>query len=167
MAVITSNEANGAVEQTQPKAKVAFITGNWHQFISKQRQCLIISGITGQDGSYLTEILLDEGYQVHGLVRPSSQRRQALDRPMRRGVTLHFGDVNDSPRLMQILGKIQPDEVYHLAAQSHVGVSFETPLATCETNAMGTLRLLEAIRLLGLGKTVRIYNVSTLRYVLN
>lgn len=108
----------------------------------------------------MTEILLDKGYQVHGLVRPSSQRRQALARPMRQGVTLHFGDVCDGARMVEILCKIEVDEIYHLAAQSHVGASFETPLATCETNAMGTLRLLEAMRVLKLCDKVRFYNVS-------
>ncbi|KAL7940479.1 hypothetical protein V8C42DRAFT_337456 [Trichoderma barbatum] len=126
------------------KAKVAFITG-----------------ITGQDGSYLTEILLEKGYEVHGLVRPSSQRRQALSHPLRHGVTLHFGDMTDSGTLLQILGSINVDEVYHLAAQSHVGVSFETPLLTCDINALGSLRLLEALRILGLQKKVKFYSAVT------
>ncbi|CEJ92605.1 hypothetical protein VHEMI08246 [[Torrubiella] hemipterigena] len=128
---------------------------------SKEQKAAFITGITGQDGSYLTEILLSEGYIVHGLVRPSSQRRQALERPMRHGVTLHLGDVCDSARLIQILGSIKVDEIYHLAAQSHVGISFENPLATCDTNAVGTLKLLEAVRFLGLGKTIRIYNACS------
>ncbi|KAI8631475.1 hypothetical protein F5Y19DRAFT_423892 [Xylariaceae sp. FL1651] len=127
-----------------PKAKVAFITG-----------------ITGQDGSYLTEILLEKGYEVHGLVRPSSQRRQALNHPLRHGVTLHYGDMTDSGTLLQILSGITVDEVYHLAAQSHVGVSFETPLLTCDINALGTLRLLEALRILGLEKKVKFYSAVT------
>ncbi|KAK7756051.1 hypothetical protein SLS62_001994 [Diatrype stigma] len=127
-----------------PKPRVAFITG-----------------ITGQDGSYLTEILLEKGYQVHGLVRPSSQRRQALNHPLRNGVTLHFGDMTDSGTLLQILSSIAVDEVYHLAAQSHVGVSFETPLLTCDINALGTLRLLEALRILGQEKKVRFYSAVT------
>ncbi|KUL83795.1 hypothetical protein ZTR_06651 [Talaromyces verruculosus] len=127
-----------------PRSKVAFITG-----------------ITGQDGSYLSEILLEKGYEVHGLVRPSSQRRQALNRPLRHGVTLHYGDMTDSGTLLQILSCITPDEIYHLAAQSHVGVSFQTPLSTCDINALGTLRLLEAMRILGLEKKVKFYSAVT------
>ncbi|KAJ5598445.1 GDP-mannose 4-6-dehydratase [Penicillium hordei] len=122
----------------------------------------VITGISGQDGSYLCELLLEKGYKVHGLVRPSAQRQQTLNRPLREGVTLHYGDMSDLGRLIQILGSIQDiDEIYHLAAQSHVGVSFETPLSTSDTNAMGTLRLLEAMRVLGLGKTTRFYNAGT------
>ncbi|KFZ01248.1 hypothetical protein V500_00832 [Pseudogymnoascus sp. VKM F-4518 (FW-2643)] len=128
----------------KPKPKVAFITG-----------------IAGQDGSYLCEILLGKGYEVHGLVRPSSQRRQALNRPLRPGVTLHFGDMSDLGCLIQILGGIKVDEVYHLAAQSHVGVSFQTPISTTDTNAVGTLRLLEAMRILKLGETTRFYNAAS------
>ena len=119
------------------------------------------TGITEQDGSYLTEILLERGYEVHGLVRPASQKRQALNHPLRPRVTLHVGDISDLGRLIQILASIKVDEVYHLAAQSHVAVSFENPLLTGETNAMGTLRLLEAMRILELGKTTRFYNVSS------
>ncbi|KAF3025163.1 hypothetical protein E8E14_014753 [Neopestalotiopsis sp. 37M] len=120
-----------------------------------------ITGITGQDGSYLTEILLDKGYEVHGLVRPSSQRRQALNHPLRNGVTLHYGDMTDSGTLLQILSGINVDEVYHMAAQSHVAISFETPLITCDINALGTLRLLEALRILGLAKKVKFYSAVT------
>ncbi|KAK7991201.1 GDP-mannose 4-6 dehydratase [Apiospora arundinis] len=120
-----------------------------------------ITGITGQDGSYLAEILLEKGYEVHGLVRPSSQRRQALNHPLRNGVTLHYGDMTDSGTLLQILSGIRVDEVYHLAAQSHVGVSFETPLLTCDINALGSLRLLEALRILRLEKKVRFYSAVT------
>ncbi|KAI1245860.1 hypothetical protein MGN70_012754 [Eutypa lata] len=127
-----------------PKPRVAFITG-----------------ITGQDGSYLAEILLEKGYEVHGLVRPSSQRRQALNHPLRHGVTLHYGDMTDSGTLLQILSSIAVDEIYHLAAQSHVGVSFETPLLTCDINALGTLRLLEALRILGQEKKVKFYSAVT------
>ncbi|KAF9775759.1 hypothetical protein IL306_006114 [Fusarium sp. DS 682] len=119
-----------------------------------------ITGITGQDGSYLSEILLEKGYEVHGLVRSAASRREALGRPLRPGLTIHLGDVSDLGRLVQVLGNIKPDEVYHLAAQSHVGVSFETPLQTSDTNAMGTLRLLEAMRMLGMDKTTKFYNVS-------
>ncbi|KAK8061800.1 hypothetical protein PG994_008166 [Apiospora phragmitis] len=107
-----------------------------------------ITGITGQDGSYLAEILLEKGYE-------------ALNHPVRHGVTLHYGDMTDSGTLLQILGGICVDEVYHLAAQSHVGVSFETPLLTCDINALGTLRLLEALRILKLEKKVRFYSAVT------
>lgn len=102
---------------------------------------------------------MEKGYEVHGLVRPSSQRRQALNHPLRHGVTLHYGDMTDSGTLLQILSSIAVDEIYHLAAQSHVGVSFETPLLTCDINALGTLRLLEALRILGQEKKVKFYSV--------
>lgn len=104
--------------------------------------------------------MLEKGYQVHGLIRPTSQRRQALNRPLRPGITLHFGDLSDVGRLIQILSTTNPDEIYHLAAQSHVGVSFETPISTSDSNALGTLRLLEAMRILKMEKKTRFYNVS-------
>jgi GDP-mannose 4,6-dehydratase len=123
---------------------------------------LLALGITGQDGSYLSEILLSKGYKVHGLVRPTSQRWQALGRPLRPGLKIHFGDMSDLARLIKILGSIgEVDEIYHLAAQSHVGVSFESPLLTSDVNALGTLRLLEAMTTLKLEKTTRFYNVRT------
>jgi GDPmannose 4,6-dehydratase len=120
------------------------------------------TGITGQDGSYLSELLLEKGYQVHGLVRSTASRREALSKPLRPGLTMHLGDMSDLGRLVQILGSIKPDEIYHLAAQSHVAVSFDTPLQTSDTNAMGTLRLLEAMRMLGLDKSTKFYNVTLL-----
>ncbi|KAM5446303.1 putative GDP-mannose 4,6-dehydratase [Microsporum audouinii] len=129
--------------------------------INLKPKVAFITGITGQDGSYLCEHLLEQGYEVHGLVRPTAQRQQALNRPMRHGVALHFGDMLGFDNLLQILGDIRPDEIYHLAAQSHVGISFDMPLLTCDINALGTLRLLEAIRMLGLEKTTRFYNAST------
>lgn len=109
----------------------------------------------------MTELLLEKGYEVHGLVRPTAQRRHALHRPLPPGVTLHFGDLSDMGRLLTILRSIRVDEVYHLAAQSHVAVSFETPLSTADINALGTLRLLEAMRILKMEKTTRFYNVSS------
>jgi GDPmannose 4,6-dehydratase len=119
-------------------------------------------GITGQDGSYLSEILLSKGYKVHGLVRPTAQRWEALGRPLRPGLTIHFGDLSDVGLLVRILDSIgEVDEIYHLAAQSHVGVSFESPLLTSDVNALGTLRLLEAMTTLKLEKTTRFYNVRT------
>lgn len=120
------------------------------------------TGITGQDGSYLSELLLEKGYQVHGLVRSTASRQEALSKPLRPGLTVHLGDMSDLGRLVQILGSIKPDEIYHLAAQSHVAVSFDTPLQTSDTNAMGTLRLLEAMRMLGLDKSTKFYNVTFL-----
>ncbi|KAL6823686.1 GDP-mannose 4,6-dehydratase [Trichoderma camerunense] len=120
-----------------------------------------ITGITGQDGSYLSEILLEKGYEVHGLVRSSASRREALNRPLRPGLTIHFGDMSDVGRLVQILGNIKADEIYHLAAQSHVAVSFDTPIQTNDTNPMGTLRLLEAMRMLGMDRTTKFYNACS------
>ncbi|KAJ5205480.1 GDP-mannose 4-6-dehydratase [Penicillium cf. griseofulvum] len=136
-----------AVKKLKSSPKVAVITE---------------AAISGQDGSYLCELLLEKGYEVHGLVRPSAQRQQTLNRPLRQGVTLHYGDMSDLGRLIQILSSIGDiDEIYHLAVQSHVGVSFETLLSTSDTNAMGNLRLLEAMRVLDLGKTTRFYNAGT------
>ncbi|SCO82694.1 related to GDP-mannose 4,6-dehydratase [Fusarium oxysporum] len=120
-----------------------------------------VTGITGQDGSYLSELLLEKGYEVHGLVRSTASRREALSKPLRPGLTMHLGDMSDLGRLVQILGSIKPDEIYHLAAQSHVAVSFDTPLQTSDTNAMGTLRLLEAMRMLGLDKSTKFYNACS------
>ena len=128
----------------------------------------LISGITGQDGSYLAEFLLQKGYQVHGIKRrASSLNTQRIDHiyqdphtPNPR-LTLHYGDLTDSSNLTRILQLVQPDEVYNLGAQSHVAVSFESPEYTAEVDALGTLRLLEAIRLLGLGKKTRFYQAST------
>lgn len=122
-------------------------------------------GIFGQDGSYLTEILLEKGYEVHGLVRPTAQRREALNHPLRPGVKLYFGDILDFESLLNILGSIEVDEIYHLAAQSHVGVSFKTPYLTSDTNALGTLRLLETIKILGLGEKIRFYSVRIQDYL--
>lgn len=132
----------------------------------------LITGITGQDGSYLAELLLEKGYEVHGIIRRSSSfntgRIEHLYfdewvRDMKRGrlVNLHYGDMTDSSSLIRIVQMIQPDEIYNLAAQSHVKVSFEVPEYTAETVATGTLRLLEAVRILGLEKKTRIYQAST------
>ncbi|WP_153559393.1 GDP-mannose 4,6-dehydratase [Roseimaritima sediminicola] len=113
----------------------------------------LITGITGQDGSYLTELLLDKGYEVHGLVRrQSSTKRRRLDHLFAnpeiygRRLHLHYADLDDPTTIRRILVAVEPDELYHLAGQSHVGVSFEIPESTCDTTAMGTLRLLEIIR---------------------
>ena len=128
----------------------------------------LITGITGQDGSYLAEFLLEKGYEVHGIKRrASSFNTQRIDHifedPHAASVRLklHYGDLTDSSNLTRILQEVQPDEVYNLAAQSHVAVSFESPEYTADVDAMGTLRLLEAIRFLGLEKKTRFYQAST------
>ena len=128
----------------------------------------LITGITGQDGSYLAELLLEKGYQVHGIKRrASSFNTQRIDHIYQdphvehQNLILHYGDLTDSSNLTRIIQEIQPDEVYNLGAQSHVAVSFESPEYTADVDAMGTLRLLEAIRLLGLEKKTRFYQAST------
>ena len=132
----------------------------------------LISGITGQDGSYLAEFLLEKGYEVHGLLRRSSSfntgRIEHLyldewvrDMHHKRLINLHYADMTDSSSLIRVIQNIQPDEIYNLAAQSHVKVSFDVPEYTAETDAVGTLRLLEAVRILGLEKSTRIYQAST------
>ena len=128
----------------------------------------LITGITGQDGSYLAEFLLNKGYVVHGLRRRASQFNthridhlyQDPHEPDAR-LFLHFGDMTDSSSLVRVIQEVQPDEIYNLAAQSHVMVSFEEPEYTANSDALGTLRILEAIRLLGLGKKTRFYQAST------
>jgi GDPmannose 4,6-dehydratase len=128
----------------------------------------IITGITGQDGSYLAELLLDKGYEVHGIKRRSSSfNTDRIDHIYQDPHTdnkrfiLHYGDLSDSSNLTRILKEVQPDEVYNLGAQSHVAVSFESPEYTADVDALGTLRILEAIRLLGLQKKTRFYQAST------
>lgn len=128
----------------------------------------LITGITGQDGSYLAELLLEKGYEVHGIKRRSSLfNTQRVDHIYQsphvehRNFILHYGDLSDSSNLTRIIQQVQPDEVYNLGAQSHVAVSFESPEYTADVDAMGTLRLLEAIRLLGLEKKTRFYQAST------
>jgi GDPmannose 4,6-dehydratase len=128
----------------------------------------LITGVTGQDGSYLAEFLLEKGYQVHGIKRRSSMFNTArIDHIYQdphvdnKRFTLHYGDLTDSSNLTRILQEVQPDEVYNLGAQSHVAVSFESPEYTADVDGMGTLRLLEAIRLLGLQKKTRLYQAST------
>lgn len=128
----------------------------------------LITGITGQDGSYLAEFLLEKGYEVHGIKRRASLfNTQRVDHIYQdphtdnRNFVLHYGDLTDSSNLTRILQEVQPDEVYNLGAQSHVAVSFEAPEYTADVDAMGTLRLLEAIRFLGLEKKTRFYQAST------
>jgi len=128
----------------------------------------LITGITGQDGAYLAELLLEKGYEVHGIKRRASLfNTDRIDHlyqdPHEKGVRLklHYGDLTDSTNLIRIIQEVQPDEIYNLAAQSHVMVSFETPEYTANSDALGTLRMLEAIRILGMTKKVRFYQAST------
>ena len=132
----------------------------------------LITGITGQDGSFLAEFLLEKGYEVHGIIRRSSSfntgRIEHLyfdewvrDMKQQRSINLHYGDMTDSSSLIRIIQMTQPDEIYNLAAQSHVKVSFDVPEYTAEVDATGTLRLLEAVRILGLEQRTRIYQAST------
>ena len=132
----------------------------------------LITGITGQDGSYLAEFLMEKGYEVHGVIRRSStfntERIEHLyldewvrDMHRKRLLTLHYGDMTDSSSLIRIIKEIEPDEIYNLAAQSHVKVSFDVPEYTADTDAVGTLRLLEAVRILSMEKKCRIYQAST------
>lgn len=132
----------------------------------------LITGITGQDGSFLAEFLLEKGYEVHGIIRRSSsfntERIEHLyldewvhDMHRRRLLNLHYGDMTDSSSLVRIIAEVRPDEIYNLAAQSHVKVSFDVPEYTADTDAVGVLRLLEAVRILHMEKTCRIYQAST------
>ena len=132
------------------------------------KKIALITGITGQDGAYLAELLLSKGYEVHGIKRRASlfntdridHLYQGPDEKDRKFV-LHHGDLTDSSSLIHIIGKVQPDEIYNLAAQSHVAVSFEEPEYTANSDALGTLRVLEAIRILGLTKKTKFYQAST------
>ena len=128
----------------------------------------LITGVTGQDGAYLAEFLLKKGYIVHGIKRrASSFNTSRIDHLYQdphvdnRHFILHYGDMTDSSNLIRIVQQVQPDEIYNLAAQSHVAVSFEEPEYTANTDGLGALRLLEAIRLLGLEKKTRYYQAST------
>lgn len=136
------------------------------------KKVALISGITGQDGSFLAEFLIEKGYEVHGILRRSSSFNTGriehlyLDEWVRdmkksRLVNLHYGDMTDSSSLIRIIQQVQPDEIYNLAAQSHVKVSFDVPEYTAETDAVGTLRILEAVRILGMEQKTRIYQAST------
>ena len=137
-----------------------------------KRNVALITGITGQDGSFLAEFLLEKGYEVHGIIRRSSSfntgRIEHLyldewvrDMKRKRLLNLHYGDMTDSSSLIRIIQEVQPTEIYNLAAQSHVKVSFDVPEYTADTDAIGTLRLLEAVRILGREKQTRIYQAST------
>ena len=121
----------------------------------------LLTGITGQDGSYLAELLLEKGYEVHGIIRRASQiNTQRIDHIYNQ-IKLHYGDLTDSTNLVRIIQQVQPDEIYNLGAQSHVKVSFELPEYTGQTDGLGTLRILEAVRLLGMENKTRIYQAST------
>ena len=135
--------------------------------MSKRKRALI-TGVTGQDGSYLAELLLEKGYTVHGIKRRASsfnttridhlyQDPHELDPRL----TLHYGDLSDGSNLQRIIEQVQPDEIYNLGAQSHVAVSFEAPEYTANVDALGTLRILEAVRICGLADKTRIYQAST------
>jgi GDPmannose 4,6-dehydratase len=121
----------------------------------------LITGITGQDGSYLAELLLETGYEVHGIIRRSSLINTHRIDHLYQNVKLHYGDLTDSTNIVRVIQKVQPDEIYNLGAQSHVKVSFEMPEYTADVDGMGTLRVLEAVRLLGMENRVRIYQAST------
>ena len=121
----------------------------------------LITGITGQDGSYLAELLLENGYEVHGIIRRSSLINTHRIDHIYQQLHLHYGDLTDSTNIIKVIQKVKPDEIYNLGAQSHVKVSFELPEYTAQTDALGTLRVLEAVRILGMEDTVRIYQAST------
>ena len=129
---------------------------------------ILITGITGQDGSYLAEFLLDKGYKVHGIKRRSSSfNTSRIDHlyqdphEQKPNLILHYGDLTDSSNLLRIIQQIEPDEIYNLGAQSHVAVSFESPEYTANSDALGTLRILESIRILNLEKKTKVYQAST------
>ncbi|MHB1454444.1 MAG: GDP-mannose 4,6-dehydratase [Saccharofermentanales bacterium] len=138
----------------------------------ERNKTALITGVTGQDGSFLAEFLLDKGYEVHGIVRRSSSFNMGriehlyIDETneeiaLKRQLQLHYGDMTDSTNLIRLIREIQPDEIYNLAAMSHVKVSFEVPEYTADTDGIGTLRLLEAVRFLGFEKSTKIYQAST------
>ena len=121
----------------------------------------LITGITGQDGSYLAELLLEKGYEVHGIIRRSSSINTDRIDHIYQNIKLHYGDLTDSTNIVRVIKLVQPDEIYNLGAQSHVKVSFEMPEYTADVDGVGTLRILEAVRLLGMEDRVRIYQAST------
>ena len=129
----------------------------------KKLKTALITGVTGQDGSYLSELLLDKGYDVHGIIRRSSvdYRERIAHLESHERFHLHYGDLSDSMSLVKVIGSVRPDEIYNLAAQSHVQVSFDVPEFTADVDATGVLRILEAVRVTGLADTCRIYQAST------
>src|SRR5205814_3000268 len=146
--------------------KRSFNVANTHFFYFMKKA--LLTGITGQDGAYLAEFLLNKGYEVHGIKRRTSLlNTERIDHLYEdphvpnRHLFLHYGDLADSNSLIQIVQRVQPDEIYNLGAQSHVAVSFETPEYTANVDGLGTLRLLDAIRVLGLERRVRFYQASS------
>ena len=129
--------------------------------LSTKFRTALITGITGQDGSYLAEFLLEKGYEVHGIHRRSSISNMGRIEHLLDKITLHDGDLTDSSSLIRIINRVKPDEIYNLAAQSHVQVSFDVPEYSGDVDALGTLRVLEAVRILGLTKKTKIYQAST------
>ena len=134
----------------------------------KEQKVALITGITGQDGSYLAELLLEKNYKVHGIKRRSSSfNTERIDHlyqdphNLEQSLILHYGDLTDSTNILKIIQKVQPDEIYNLGAQSHVSVSFESPEYTANSDALGTLRILEAVRILNLNKKTKVYQAST------
>ena len=132
-----------------------------NECLNYPHKCALITGITGQDGSYLAEFLLNKGYEVHGISRRSSLSNTTRIDHIRDSLILHDGDLSDSSSLVRIIAMVQPDEIYNLAAQSHVHVSFDVPEYSGDIDALGTLRILEAVRILGLGCKTKIYQAST------
>tara|TARA_Y100001968_G_scaffold308805_1_gene328009 strand:+ start:1277 stop:2383 length:1107 start_codon:yes stop_codon:yes gene_type:complete len=133
-----------------------------------QKKTALISGITGQDGSYLAELLLSKGYIIHGIIRrSSSENTSRIDHLINNNsmngtqINIHYGDITDASNIVNLINHIEPDEIYNLAAQSHVGLSFDVPEYTAQTDALGPLRILEAIRTLGLKNKTRVYQAST------
>ena len=129
--------------------------------LSTKFRTALITGITGQDGSYLAEFLLEKGYEVHGIHRRSSISNMGRIEHLLGRITLHDGDLTDSSSLVRIINRVKPDEIYNLAAQSHVQVSFDVPEYSGDVDALGTLRVLEAVRILGLTEKTKIYQAST------
>ena len=127
----------------------------------KQAKVALITGITGQDGSYLAELLLEKGYEVHGIVRRSSLINTHRIDHIYKDIHLHYGDLTDATNLIGVIKKVEPHEIYNLGAQSHVKVSFEIPEYTAQVDGLGTLRVLEAVRLLGMEMKTRVYQAST------
>ncbi|WP_413683489.1 GDP-mannose 4,6-dehydratase [Prochlorococcus sp. MIT 1011] len=126
----------------------------------------LITGITGQDGSYLAELLINKGYEVHGIIRRTSQVntqliKNLINNKSKKELTLHYGDLTDSINILRIIKEVEPNEIYNLGAQSHVKVSFESPEYTAQTDALGPLRILEAVRILGLVEKTKIYQASS------
>ena len=130
------------------------------------KKTALITGITGQDGSYLAEFLLEKGYEVHGVIRRSSQNstkliKHLLNKKSEKNINLHYGDLTHSTNVTRIIKETCPDEIYNLGAQSHVAVSFESPEYTAQTDALGPLRILEAVRILELTNKTKVYQAST------